>query len=336
MLSLFWSLLNFFLFLVVSVVLCLPFVFGKLVNVIMMLTFVWDQMLCINILIIINAAVLAFVRYHVLFCCLIVSQLLVVPQSGSMVLSFLNERRMLFVIIFHPSLLFYFHVFKDLVDQLFRLVLKSLLLVTDVVQGGIVLFFFLKQFFSLRSILVNFLLLFDYIDCDRAEVVANERHAPLLLALHENRAATAETVSIMLTGHAVASVHSSENVAGQLSRGYHTTYALVTVSGESGLSHCAKGLPCHLHFSLRVQHLVDWVEGAGTVISYEHRYAPAVALGEDLRAAATSTLAIVLADQLIAQIFMTRLVARSIQMTSIFQLVLAVIIASLEKHLELD
>ena len=73
----------------------------------MMLTFVWDQMLCIYILIVIDAAVLAFVRYHVLFCSLIVRQLLVF-HSSAMMLSFLNKRR---VITFDQCLLFYFHVF---------------------------------------------------------------------------------------------------------------------------------------------------------------------------------------------------------------------------------
>ena len=131
MLDLLRSLLIYWLLFLLSVVLCLPFVLGHLVDVIVMLTFVWDQMRRINILIfIIDAAVLAFVGYHVLLSCLIMCQRLF--TLSKMMLPFFNQGRVLIFI--DECFPIYFHVIKNLIDELLRLVLETLLLVINVVQ----------------------------------------------------------------------------------------------------------------------------------------------------------------------------------------------------------
>ena len=109
---------------------------------------------------------------------------------SSMVLSFLNNG-MILVISFENFILVNF----------FHILFKTLLLMIDIVQRRIVLF-----------------LPFNYIDGDGTKISPDERHAALRFALHKDRAAATEAVSVMLTRHAIASVYSSEHVAGEFSR----------------------------------------------------------------------------------------------------------------------
>ena len=103
-----------------------------------------------------------------------------------MVLSFLNNG-MILVISFENFILVNF----------IHILFKTLLLMIDIVQRRIVLF-----------------LPFNYIDGDGTKISTDERHAALRFALHKDRAAATEAVSVMLTRHAIASVYSSEHVAG--------------------------------------------------------------------------------------------------------------------------
>ncbi len=57
----------------------------------------------------------------------------------------------------------------------------------------------------------------DNIDGDRTHVSIDERHATLGLARDKHGAASAETVSIVFTAHAITSVNCAENIARKLS-----------------------------------------------------------------------------------------------------------------------
>ena len=68
-------------------------------------------------------------------------------------------------------------------------------------------FLFVSAFFLLE--------LFDDINCNWTKIIADKRHAALLLAGDKQRAAPTETVSIMLTGHSIATVNRAEDIARQ-------------------------------------------------------------------------------------------------------------------------
>ena len=53
---------------------------------------------------------------------------------------------------------------------------------------------------------------------------------------------------------------------------------------------------------LFLHHLMDWIQSSRTIVAHKHGSTALVALCEDLRAAATSTHAIILADCLITQV----------------------------------
>ena len=68
-------------------------------------------------------------------------------------------------------------------------------------------FLFVFAFFLLE--------LFDDINCNRTKIIADKRHAALLLAGDKQRAAPTETVSIMLTSHSIATINRAEDIARQ-------------------------------------------------------------------------------------------------------------------------
>ena len=95
----------------------------------------------------------------------------------------------------------------------------------------------------------------------------------------------------MLAAHAVAPINSAEDVARQLSR----------VLSKGPFNHLWV-LTDLLHLVLSVHHLVNRIKSPGAVVSDEHGSTATVALGKHLRAAAASTMAIELANLLVAQV----------------------------------
>ena len=81
-------------------------------------------------------------------------------------------------------------------------------LMIDIVQGRVI--------FRLLITARDDLELLHDINCNRAHITANKRHAALLIARDEERAAAAKAVAIMLAVHAIAAIHSAKHVTGQL------------------------------------------------------------------------------------------------------------------------
>ena len=145
-------------------------------------------------------------------------------------------------------------------------------------------------------------LILNYIDGYGAQIASHKRHATLRLALHEDRAAATEAVPVVLASHPIAPIHRSEDVTGQLGQMLVPTSLLIVVRhhrparGGGSPSECPKRLLSNLKFSLGFDHLVDRIERPRAIVSDQHRGADTEALGKHLGAAATPTLAIILAD----------------------------------------
>ena len=63
--------------------------------------------------------------------------------------------------------------------------------------------------------LAFFILVLDNVNCNRAKIIANKRHAAFVLARNKQRAASTEAVSIMLTSHSIATVNRAKDIARQ-------------------------------------------------------------------------------------------------------------------------
>ena len=145
-------------------------------------------------------------------------------------------------------------------------------------------------------------LILNYIDGYGAQIASHKGHATLGLALPEDRAAATEAVSVMLASHPITPIDRSEDVTGQLGQMLVPTSLLIVVRhhwparGGGSPSEGSERLFSNLKFSLGVDHLVDRIERSRAIVTDQHRGADTEALGEHLCAAATPTLAIILAD----------------------------------------
>jgi len=68
-----------------------------------------------------------------------------------------------------------------------------------------------------KSLLVDYFELFYHIDGNGAHVTTNQGHAALLIPRYEKGTASTETVTIVLTGHSIAAINCTKNIAGQFS-----------------------------------------------------------------------------------------------------------------------
>ena len=89
----------------------------------------------------------------------------------------------------------------------------------NIMHFRVKLFFWCLWLFSLFWVISNYLELFDDVNGDRAQVAANQGHAAFLIARDKERAASAEAVAIMFTGHSIAAIHRTKHVARELSDG---------------------------------------------------------------------------------------------------------------------
>ena len=201
-------LLNFFLNLS-GVEVWRPFLLGQVMHICLnVLALLWDYMAWILILffiIIIFPFMLVFLGNNTLEVQLgFIKMLLIIEIAG--------EHSILFLIYF--DLLFSF--FNDRVHVGFS---WALLFLVNLVQRRVDFFLWFLRLFSQFRVLANDLELFNDIDSDGAQVTTDQGHATFLIARDKERAATAEAIPVMLTGHTIASIHRAKHVARELSDG---------------------------------------------------------------------------------------------------------------------
>ena len=173
------------------------------------------------------------VIFIVIYKSLVVIKVIVIVILGAMsqillLLLFLYERPIVILLyhfkIFFLCLMFYllyhWRIFRsNLLLYFCYFFFCGFMLLFQIFFGLNILLDFLLGFLQRLFLLFHDLELFYDVDCNRAKVSSDKRHATLLISGYKQRATSTETVTIVLAGHSIASIDRAKNVARQLSCG---------------------------------------------------------------------------------------------------------------------